>query len=149
MIKLYIMIIECPQCSKKVKLNEELYKGKVLRIRCRSCLHIWTLDLLADNEEKQEVVDTAQQEIIITGRPNLAAEIQEAQRIARLIISEIKLYNQDLFNRVKKKDEILEALKEDLTLGRQHYRQRVSPKLPSAPDYFQDAIDTILLADKE
>lgn len=149
MIKYDIMIIECPQCNKKANLNEEIYKGKILKIRCRSCLHIWTFDLSADEEEKQEIVPTAQKEIIITGEPNLTAEIQEAQRIARLIISEIKLYNKDLFHRVKKKDEILEALKEDLTLGRQHYRQRVSPKLPSVPDYFQEAIDTILLADKE
>jgi hypothetical protein len=142
------MIIECPQCNKKAKLNEELYKDKILRIRCRNCLHIWELDLSTEGK-KEEPISPPQKEVTITDKSNLSAEIQEAQRIARLIISEIKLYNQDLCHKLKKKEEILESLKEDLTLGRQHYKQRISPKLPPTPDYFQEAINTILLADKE
>ncbi len=142
------MIIECPQCNKKAKLSEELYKNKILKIRCRSCLNIWMLDLTSEKEEKKEIKE-APKEVIIEEKGNLSMEIQEAKRIARLIISEIKLYNQDLFRRVKKREEILESLKEDLTLGRQHYKQRISSKLPMSPDYFQEAIESILLADKE
>src|SRR4030042_3352883 len=141
------MIIECPQCSKKAKLNEELYLDKILRIRCRSCFHIWLLDLA---QEDGKIIATPKEDTLLTVEPvALSAEVLEAQRIARLIISEIKLYNQELFHRLKRKDELLASLKEDLTLGQQHYNQKISPKLPASPDYFQEAVKTILLADKE
>ncbi len=133
------MIIKCPHCNRQAKLNESLYPNKILRIKCKGCFAIWLFDV----DEKRELTSP----MFIS--ENLDAEIKEAQRISRLIVSEIKLYNQDLIHKIKAKSELLEKLKEDLTLARQHYKQRVSPKLPPFPDYFQEAVETILLADKE
>ena len=141
------MIIQCPQCNKKALLNEELYRDKILKIRCRGCQHIWMWELTEEHKEEPAVPVVKPSE----AKPpeHLTAEVLEAQKIARLIISEIKLYNQDLLHKLKRKSEVIEKLKEDLTLGKQHYKQRVSQKLPPLPDYFDDALHTILLSDKE
>src|SRR5262249_6711517 len=76
------------------------------------------------------------------------ALVNEAKRIARLIISEIKLYNQDKIARAKNKREVLELLKNDLIKGKQHYNSRIASKLPMGPDYFMDTVKEILLAGK-
>lgn len=146
------MIIQCPQCEKKALLNEELYKEKILKIRCKECKHIWMWEWI---EEKKEAPVIPPPKPPVMKPPDVkppehpSAEVLEAQKIARLIISEIKLYNQDLLHKLKRKNEVLEKLKEDLSLGKQHYKQRISQKLPPLPDYFDDALHSILLSDKE
>lgn len=77
------------------------------------------------------------------------AAVHDAKRIARLIISEIKLYNQDKLARLSSRKEVLALLKNDLMKGKQHYDGRVASKLPSAgPDYFMETVKEILLAGK-
>lgn len=76
------------------------------------------------------------------------ALVTEAKRIARLIISEIKLYNQDKLFKAKNKREVLEILKNDLIKGKQHYNTRIASKLPIGPDYFMETVKEILLAGK-
>jgi hypothetical protein len=84
------------------------------------------------------------------GRSTEADEglIHEAKRIARLIISEIKLYNQDKIAKAKSKREVLELLKNDLIKGKQHYNTRIASKLPMGPDHFMETVKEILLAGK-
>ena len=76
------------------------------------------------------------------------ALVHEAKRIARLIISEIKLYNQDKIVRARNKREVLELLKHDLIKGKQHYNTRIASKLPTGPDFFMETVKEILLAGK-
>lgn len=76
------------------------------------------------------------------------AVVNEAKRIARLVISEIKLYNQDKIARAKTRREVLDLLKNDLIKGKQHYNSRVGSKLPAGPDYFMETVKEILLAGK-
>jgi hypothetical protein len=74
--------------------------------------------------------------------------IQEAKRIARLIISEIKLYNQEKIAKARNKREVLELLRNDLIRGKQHYNTRIASKLPMGPDYFMESVKDILLTGK-
>lgn len=76
------------------------------------------------------------------------ALVNEAKRIARLVISEIKLYNQDKIARAKTRREVLDLLKNDLIKGKQHYNSRIGSKLPAGPDYFMETVKEILLAGK-
>lgn len=76
------------------------------------------------------------------------ALVNEAKRIARLVISEIKLYNQDKIAKAKTRREVLDLLKNDLIKGKQHYNTRIASKLPAGPDYFMETVKDILLAGK-
>jgi len=80
--------------------------------------------------------------------PAAEAVINEAKRIARLIISEIKLYNQDKLAKMGTRKEILHLLKNDLVRGKQHYDSRIASRLPAGPDYFTETVKEILLAGK-
>jgi len=68
----------------------------------------------------------------------------DAKRFARLVVSEIKLYNEAKVTEGRKTKDIYERLKEDIERGRQMYHDRVSASVRDASDYFQDELVRIL-----
>jgi hypothetical protein len=68
----------------------------------------------------------------------------DAKRFARLVVSEIKLYNEAKVTEGRKTRDIYERLKEDIERGRQMYHDRVAPPVRDASDYFHDELVRIL-----
>jgi len=68
----------------------------------------------------------------------------DARRFARLVVSEIKLYNEAKVAEGRKTKDIYERLKEDIERGRQMYNDRVAADVRDATDYFQDELIRIL-----
>ncbi len=60
-----------------------------------------------------------------------------AFRLARAIVSDIALYNQDKVREGIKSDNIFDLLAEELEEGREHFRTRISPSLET-PDHLYD-----------
>jgi hypothetical protein len=81
-------------------------------------------------------------------RPALSPEDQkaheDAKRFARLVVSEIKLYNEAKVNEGRRNRDIYERLKEDIERGRQMYADRVPPGVRDASNYFYDELVRIL-----
>ena len=69
---------------------------------------------------------------------------EDAKRFARLVVSEIKLYNEAKVTEGRKTRDIYERLKEDIERGRQMYTDRVAAPVRDASDYFQDELVRIL-----
>ncbi len=68
----------------------------------------------------------------------------DAKRFARLVVSEIKLYNEAKVTEGRRTRDIYERLKEDIERGRQMYHDRVSPGVRESTDYFLDELVRIL-----
>jgi len=85
-------------------------------------------------------------------RPAAAAAIapedqkahEDAKRFARLVVSEIKLYNEAKVNEGRRHKDIYERLKEDVERGRQMYSDRVPAPIRDATTYFYDELVRIL-----
>jgi hypothetical protein len=69
---------------------------------------------------------------------------EEAKRFARLVVSEIKLYNEAKVNEGRRNKDIYGRLKEDIERGRQMYTDRIQPSLRDSTSYFQDELVRIL-----
>lgn len=69
---------------------------------------------------------------------------EEAKRFARLVVSEIKLYNEAKVNEGRRQRNIYEKLKEDIERGRQMYTDRVPPPIRDSSNYFYDELVRIL-----
>jgi hypothetical protein len=69
---------------------------------------------------------------------------EEAKRFARLVVSEIKLYNEAKVNEGRRNKDIYSRLKEDIERGRQMYTDRIQPNLRDSTSYFQDELVRIL-----
>ena len=68
----------------------------------------------------------------------------EARRFARLLVSEIKLYNEAKVEQGRKSRDLYERLKEDIDRSRQMYDERISEDVRKASNYFYDELVRIL-----
>jgi hypothetical protein len=71
---------------------------------------------------------------------------EEARRLARLLVSEIKLYNEEQVEAGRRNRDIYERLREDIDRSRQMYEERVEPRLLKSTDYFYQELVRILAA---
>jgi hypothetical protein len=65
---------------------------------------------------------------------------EEARRLARLLISEIKLYNEEQVLEGRRNRDLYHRLKEDIDRSRQIYEERVDAGVRSGSDYFQQEL---------
>jgi hypothetical protein len=68
----------------------------------------------------------------------------EARRFARLLVSEIKLYNEGKVEQGRKNKDLYERLKEDIDRSRQMYDERIPEDVRKASNYFYDELVRIL-----
>jgi hypothetical protein len=64
----------------------------------------------------------------------------DAKRFARLLVSEIKLYNEAKVSEGRRNHDLYERLKDDIDRSRQMYEKRVSPLVAAKFDYFYDEL---------
>jgi hypothetical protein len=72
------------------------------------------------------------------------ARQEEARRFARLLVSEIKLYNEDEVERGRAQKDIGARLKEDIDRSREMYEKRIPADVRGGHDYFRDELVRIL-----
>jgi hypothetical protein len=78
--------------------------------------------------------------------PSDEALHEEARRLARLLVSEIKLYNEEQVEEGRRKRDVYERLREDIDRSRQMYEERVEPRILKTTDYFYQELVRILAA---
>lgn len=72
----------------------------------------------------------------------------DARRFARLLVSEIKLYNEQKVREGRTQGDIYERLREDIDRSRQMYDKRVAPPVAARYDYFhQEIVNTLAEGD--
>jgi hypothetical protein len=76
--------------------------------------------------------------------PEEQKQHEDAKRFARLVVSEIKLYNESKVNEGRRQKDLYERLKEDIERGRQMYSDRVAPQVRDSTNYFYDELVRIL-----
>ncbi len=79
-----------------------------------------------------------------TSSPEDDARHEEARRFARLLVSEIKLYNEDEVNRGRVERDLAVRLKEDIERSREMFEKRIPADIRSGHDYFQEELVRIL-----
>jgi hypothetical protein len=82
----------------------------------------------------------------LAAAPGDEAQHEEARRLARLLVSEIKLYNEEQVEAGRRNRDIYERLREDIDRSRQMYEERVEPRLAKSTDYFYQELVRILAA---
>ena len=77
--------------------------------------------------------------------PRLVENPDLAFRLARAIVSDIALYNQDKVQDGIKNDSIFELMGEELEEGREHFFSRVSPDLANREHLYEKAIVDVMI----
>jgi len=71
-------------------------------------------------------------------------DLVKAARLARIIISDIALYNEELVIEGVKNNNLPDLLKNDIEEGRKLFMQRVSRDIWSKRDYLQESLDELI-----
>jgi hypothetical protein len=75
---------------------------------------------------------------------------EKARRLARLLVSEIKLYNEEQVEEGRRNKNIYDRLKEDIDRSRQMYEDRVDERVRNTNDYFyQELVRTLAAGDSQ
>jgi hypothetical protein len=67
-----------------------------------------------------------------------------ARRFARLLVSEIKLYNEDAVTEGRIEKDLYRRLRKDIERSREMYDKRVAPAVARKVDYFHEELIRIL-----
>jgi len=82
------------------------------------------------------------------GFAGLSAEDQskheEARRFARLLVSEIKLYNEEAVERGREQRDLYQRLRDDIDRSREMYEKRIPADIRAAHDHFREELVRIL-----
>ncbi|HEY0787247.1 MAG TPA: hypothetical protein VGE86_01295, partial [Thermoanaerobaculia bacterium] len=73
-----------------------------------------------------------------------AKKHDEARRFARLLVSEIKLYNESKVAEGRKQRDLYERMKEDIDRSRQMYEERIPDEVRRQSNYFYEELVRIL-----
>jgi hypothetical protein len=76
--------------------------------------------------------------------PEDDAKHEEARRFARLLVSEIKLYNEAEVDRGRQGKNIYQRLKEDIDRSREMFDKRIPPEVREVRDYFHEEMVRVL-----
>ncbi len=115
---------------------------------------IWKLTSLenAESAEEESVQATVSEEVEADIHKTSGDEFpavegedhEKATRLARIIVSDIVLYNEDLVSEGIKNRTFHELLKEDIDEGRRLFRQRVPEEIWQKRDYLMESIDKFI-----
>jgi hypothetical protein len=72
------------------------------------------------------------------------ASHEEARRLARLLVSEIKLYNEEEVQEGRRNHDVARRLRDDIERSRQLYDERVDPGVRDTTDYFYQEMVRLL-----
>ncbi|MEK6698718.1 MAG: response regulator [Nitrospirota bacterium] len=75
--------------------------------------------------------------------------VEKAKRFARIIVSDIALYNQEAVSTGIRNGTFFELLKEDVEEGRRLYDNRVPETIRQKKDFYQEAFDNFIEAQKK
>jgi hypothetical protein len=69
---------------------------------------------------------------------------EEARRLARLLVTEIKLYNEEKVRQGRENHDVYEQLRDDIERSRRIYTERIDDEIREEADYFQEEVLRIL-----
>jgi hypothetical protein len=64
----------------------------------------------------------------------------QAERLARIIVSDIVLYNEEKFTAAVRSGSVVEALRNELEEGRALFRERIDPRVRDERDFLADEL---------
>ena len=81
--------------------------------------------------------------------PEEEAQFEEARRFARLLISEIKLYNESQVDEGRQHSDLYQRLSRDIDRSREMYEKRAHASVRVAADHFHEELVRILAKGEE
>ncbi len=127
------MIVNCPSCDSKYNIPENKIGNSPKRFRCRKCSEIFIINPPKD---------------IRTGTADVTleedSEEQRAARFARVLASDILIYNRELIDEARKDGNLPEVMSGEIQKSWDLWKSRFPEECEGDPDIFSDALNQYL-----
>jgi len=95
---------------------------------------------VADPDSSVAVMDKPKKAASSKGRRRRGKE----EMLARALVSDIMVYNKDLYDTAKAENNLLEALGAEIKKSWELYKEKVTPEVANSTDHFRNALNEIL-----
>ena len=170
------MIIQCEGCASKYFLPQSKIPEKPVKVRCPQCRAVFTLvppipqNVVAAPSESvvSSPAAAAPPETIEPAAPAAAVEPgepaapatpkrdgkpskkeQRAQRLARVLVSDILCYNQEKRDRALADGTLMAALGDEIKKSWELYKEKVGADVAKSTNFFKEALNEILADGQE
>jgi hypothetical protein len=75
-----------------------------------------------------------------SGDPGIDEQIEQAERLARIVVSDIVLYSKDKFEAAVEAGNVLEAMQPEIAEGRSLFTARIDPSIQENRDFLQEEL---------
>jgi hypothetical protein len=76
--------------------------------------------------------------------PSSRRRRSKEEMLARALVSDIMVYNRDLYDKAKAEGNLLEALGAEIKKSWELYKEKVTPEVANSTNHFRDALNEIL-----
>ncbi len=123
------MIVTCPNCSKKYQISEDKLAGKSRRLRCKNCREVFII-----HPPKSEPASP------------VAAIDERAARFARVLSSDMLIYNKDAVEEARNVGNLSETMAGEIERSWQLWKSRFPEAAGSEDgvDVFRNSLKDIL-----
>ncbi len=127
------MIVSCPKCQSKYNIPEEKIGDSPKRFRCRKCSEIFII-----NPPVEESAEVGKRSPLDPGME------ERASRFARVLASDMLIYNKDLIDDARKNGNIPEVMKQEIQKSWELWKNRFPEAHAARPELFSQALNQIL-----
>jgi predicted Zn finger-like uncharacterized protein len=151
------MIIQCQGCAAKYFLPEEKVPEKAIKVRCPKCQAVFTLaprvetvpaGALPPPLDVDPPVAEATPETPRRRRSGHGKE-ERAKRLARVLVSDILIYNRERRDEALSEGTLMTTLGEEIKKSWELYKEKVGPEVAGSTNYFKEALNEILADGQE
>jgi len=126
-------------------VSEDRIKLDITKLKCKKCEFTFTV---SGNDAKGGISGSAET-VGKSVNGDEAKWIEDAMRLAEVIISDIHIYNKDKVGHCKTDQELALALSAELKKGRNYFLEKINPNLKDPNSYYAKAVRKFLKIKKE
>ncbi len=127
------MIVACPNCGKKYQVPDEKLGGGSRRLRCRNCSEVFTVSATGADRRAPQKDEPAEE-----------SSVTRARRLARVLASDMVVYNRDLVEKSRRDGNLLEVMRAEVDRSWQLWKSRFPNESIDRADIFRDALNDVL-----
>lgn len=133
------MVVTCPSCGKTYQIAAEKLGGRAKKIRCRNCSEVFIVQ--PETPERSSIPQV--EPVRDTGRQH----DERASRFARVLASDMLVYNQDMVEKARMEGNLASIMAGDLKRSWDLWKSRF-PEAAQGDgiESFRDALRKILAA---
>ena len=169
------MIIQCQGCAAKYFLPEDKVPQDPIRVKCPKCVAVFTLAPrpetvgvaaiptptaapgLTPEASAIPPLETAESPVPEAAAPEAAptrkrrgnSKEDRAKRLARVLVSDILIYNREKRDQALSDGTLMTVLGEEIKKSWELYKEKVGSELASSTNYFKEALNEILADGQE